>query len=174
MNLEGGGDMKKQLILSATILTILGATAVAITHPVLAQAKEEGAAQSLAQKLAEKFGLNKDQVLQVVTDHHKAVQTERHAEMKMKMEERLTKLVADGKLTEAQKQLILTKQIELHTAREAEMQALKDKTPEERKAAMEKHRSELEALAKANNIDLQYVAPFGGKGFRHGMRKAQK
>lgn len=53
------------------------------------------------------------------------------------------------------------------------METLKDKTPEERRAIMEKHRTELEAWAKANNIDPQYVGMFGmkGKGMRGGMMK---
>lgn len=173
-NLEGGGDMKKQLILSATVLTLFGATAFAVTRPVLAQTNEEGPAQSLAQKIAEKFGLNKDEVLTVVNDHQKSMHTQRQAKMKTKMEERFAKLVTDGKITEAQKQLILVKQSELQTAREAEMKNFKDKTPEQHKAAMDKQRTELEAWAKENNIDVQYLGPFGGKGFGHGMKKAQQ
>jgi hypothetical protein len=140
-NLEGGRDMKKHILLSATVLTLFGAKAFAVTRPVLAQTNEEGPAHSLAQKIAEKFGLNKDEVMTVVNDHHKEMNTQRQAEMKAKMGERLTQIVTDGKITEAQKQLILAKQSELQSAREAEMQSLKDKTPDERKAAMEKHSS---------------------------------
>ena len=87
------------------------------------------------------------------------------------MQERLTQLVSEGKITEAQKQLIVTKMSELVAARAQEMDALKDKTMAERKALMDQKRTELEAWAKANGIDTQYLMPFGegrGRG-GHGM-----
>ncbi|CAN5192045.1 hypothetical protein BH09PAT2_BH09PAT2_01590 [soil metagenome] len=88
-------------------------------------------------------------------------------EMQKKQEDRLTTLVSDGKITEVQKQLILEKVVEFKTARQADKQ---DMTKEERKIDMDKKRQELEAWAKTNGIDMQYLLP-QHKGKWEGMRK---
>jgi spore germination cell wall hydrolase CwlJ-like protein len=100
-----------------------------------------------------------------------AQRSEHQAQMKERMSNRLTQLVTDKKITEAQKNLIIAK----HDAMQKEMQTMrdqmKDKTPEERRALMETKRVELEKWAKDNGIDLQYLKPFGpGKGMHKGFK----
>ncbi len=118
---------------------------------------------TLITKLAQKFGLKEADVKAVFDEEH-AVHMQ---EMQSKAQARLSQLVTDGKITEAQKQLIVTKMSELAAARAQEMGTLKDKTMAERKALMDQKRTELEAWAKANGIDVQYLMPFG-EGRGHG------
>ncbi len=122
---------------------------------------------SLVTKIAERFNLNKDEVKQVFD----AELEEHHKQMQEKAVEDLAKLVEDGKITEAQKQLIVDKRSELHASHMEKMTNLQGSTREEIRAAMEKEKSELEQWAKDNGIDVSYV--FGGMkrmGFGGGMR----
>lgn len=64
---------------------------------------------SLIQMLSSKFGLQESEVQSVFNQHRDEMQKN----MQAKVEARLTQLVTDGKITEAQKQLILTKHVEL-------------------------------------------------------------
>jgi hypothetical protein len=158
--------MKKNIIVSAAVLTIIAGATLLATKPSFA-AEGTNPEQSLVQKLASKFGLKQEEVQSVFDEHHK----EMKAEMETKKEERLSQLVKDGKITEAQKQLIINKQKELQAKHEAEFQSMKDKTPEERKAAMEKNKQELEDWAKQNNIDIQYLGMFHMRGHGPMMRR---
>lgn len=155
--------MNKKLLLTAVTVTVLGAGLFGISS-VSAQTATDPSS-SIVQKIAEKFGLNKDEV-QKVFDEERVT---RQAKMQTRMEDRLTELVSTGKLTEAQKQLILTKHKELQTERQSEMQSMKDLTFEQRKEKMETRRTELEAWAKENGIDTQYLFwGHGMKGFGKG------
>src|SRR3989338_237342 len=74
-------------------------------------ASDSGLHQPMVQKIAERFGLNQDDVQKVFDEEHQA----RKAEMETKFNERLSQLVADGKLTEEQKQAIIAKRAELES-----------------------------------------------------------
>lgn len=160
-------NMKQKLAYggaTAALAVALVAGGGAVAAQAAANDSASGPA-SIITKLAQKFGLKEADVKAVFDEEFAA----RKADMQTRMQERLTQLVADGKITETQKQLIVAKQQELHAARATEMESMKDKTPEERKAFMEQKRTELEAWAKANGIDLQYLMPMshgmgGGRG----------
>lgn len=117
-------------------------------------------------RLVAKFNLNPDEVKAVFDEEQEA----RQSEMKAKIETKLTQAVTDGKITEAQKQAILTKLAEEKAEREANKDALKDKTHEERHALMEAKRTEMETWAKEQGIEMsvlkELIQPFGGKGMR--------
>ena len=75
--------------------------------------------------------------------------------------------VKDGKITQAQADLITAKQNELQAKHEAAHDALKDKTQAERKAAMEKEREETKQWLADNKIPEGYL--MGGLRMRgHG------
>jgi Skp family chaperone for outer membrane proteins len=95
---------------------------------------------------------------------------EMKAKMEKKMEDRLTQLVTNGKITDQQKSLILAKQKELASQHEAKEAELANKTPAERKESMDQMKAELEQWAKDNGIDTQYIMPFKFPGSRNGMR----
>lgn len=121
---------------------------------------------TIVQKIAQKFNLSEADVQAVFDEEHKT----RMAEMNKVFESNLSKKVSDGTLTEDQKQKIIAKKKELEEARISNFEKFKDMTPNERKAAMEKQKSELESWAKENGIDLSKTMFFMKfKGHRGGM-----
>lgn len=151
---------------AALAVALLAGGGLYTARAVNAQA---GGTSTIVQKIAQKFGVPQADV-QAVFD---ADRQEHMQQMQAHAEQRLTDLVTAGKITQAQKDLIVAKQKELAANRQATMEALKDKTPAERRAAMEKERADLEAWAKTNGIDLQYLmmghGMAGHGGHRGGM-----
>jgi type I site-specific restriction-modification system R (restriction) subunit len=78
-------------------------------------------------------------------------QEKHHAQIQAKMEERLTQLVTDGKLTEVQKQAIISKMAEMKNSFNPD--SLKDLTPEQRREKMEQHKQEMDKWAASQGID---------------------
>lgn len=144
--------MKKSHILSALVVAIGVGGAVGMSQ-VQAQEGITSSNPPIIQKLVERFGLNEAEVKAVFEEEHAA----RKAEMKTKAEERLTQLVSEGKLTEAQKTAIIAKHAEMEAQRESMKDSFETMTQEERKATMEKHRVELEAWATEQGIDSKYL-----------------
>ncbi len=158
--MKGGETMKTKILLPAIAIVLTGVAAFG-SIGAFAQTTQTDPHTSIIQKLVTKFGLKEDEVKAVFDEER----TERQKEMQTRMAEKLTQAVTDGKITEAQKQLIIAKQAELEKQREANREAMQNLTNEERKAKMQSHKAELEAWAKENNIDMQYL--FGGmKGGR--------
>ncbi len=160
-----------KILLSATVsAVVIGGILLGSTRALAQESTSTtNPMTSLVQKIADKFGLNKDEV-QAVFDQSRE---ERQASRQAEYETRLSQLVTDGKITEAQKQLILTKHKEMQANRESEMTTLKDMSASQRRTAMETRRNELETWATQNGIDSQYVLPgeahgFGGRGM-HGF-----
>ena len=153
--------INKKLIFPVVALTVLG---LAVLDVNLASADNSSSSRdTIVQKIAEKFNLNKDDVQQVFDE----VSNEHKAEMQAREEERLNQLVTDGKITEDQKTLIQNKHKELRTERESNKDNFKDLTPEERRAQMEEKKTELKTWADENGIDVSYLMPdFGGIGPR--------
>ncbi len=122
---------------------------------------------SLVTRIAERFSLNKEEVRQVFN----AELEKHHKRMLEKSSQDLVTLVDDGKINEAQKQLIIDKRTELHTNHMSIMENLKGLSRQEIRAAMEKQKTELEKWAKDNGIDPKYVYGNMGKmGFGGNMR----
>lgn len=121
--------------------------------------------QTIIQKLVAKFGLRESDVKSVFDE----IRDERQSQMQTRTDDRLSQAVKNSKITEVQKQAILAKQKELQTAKLADKEAWKSLTPEARKAAMEKEKTDLDAWAKTNGIDVSFLRN-GYKGFRHGFR----
>ena len=147
--------MNKKKMLAAAIAS-LGIASVVGVGTVAAQ---EASGTSLAEKIATQFNLNKDEVQKVIDSDH----AERHAEMQKRAEERLQEAVDAGKLTSEQKDKIVAKMKELESNRESKREEMKNKTEEERRAAMKAERDELKKWAEENNIPTQYLM-FGGRG----------
>lgn len=155
---------KKLIILPAlTIFTLL------LSGPAFAQTPQ----QSLAQKIAQKFGLKEADVKEVFNEYR----TERHNKAQQQLIVRLDQLVKDKKITEEQKTAIITKLNELWQKRMSEKDTFKSMSPQQRKAEMDKLQQELQAWAKQHNIDLSQLSKYGfwkmgyGMGFKRGMMK---
>ncbi len=114
---------------------------------------------SLAAAIATKFGLKQADVQAVIDGQHSARQADRRAAF----ETRLDAAVTAGTITADQKTKILAKVTELQTARQASRDSMKDKTPTERKAAMETARTSLEQWATDNKIPENFLM-MGGLG----------
>lgn len=75
------------------------------------------------------------------------------------MTNRLSQAVSDGKLTQAQADLIITKKAEIK-ANHAELQ---NKTREERRQLIKEQHDALLKWAEENNIPSEFIMPFGKK-----------
>lgn len=157
-------DIKKKILISALVL-IITATGVAATSHVFAQNANSGPFSTLVQMIADKFNLNRNDV-QAVFDQYR---TDRQNAMQTRFEKMLNQLVQDGKITDAQKQLILNKWQELKANRQKDAANWKNMTPDQRKAARESQKQALSDWAKQNNIDLQYLYA-GRMGHFGGMK----
>lgn len=150
--------MKKKIFISSVIMT--GLLAVGAIGILPAYADDTPAYPPVVQKLADRFGLDVDDV-QEVFDEERA---EHHAQMLQSFEEILSQEVEDGKITEEQKQLILDK----HEEMQAKMEEFKDLSPEERREKMDAWHDELRTWAQENNIEMPFFKMrFGSqKGFK--------
>lgn len=151
--------MNKKIVFPVAALLILGAGIIGV-NSVSAQDTED-TSSTLVQKIAAKFSLNEDDVQKVFDE----ARNEHHAEMQKNQTERLRELVTEGKITEAQKTLIVNKQNELQ-ANKPNRNSFKDLTPVERKSQMEAKKTELDSWAKENGIDPQYLMGGFGPGGR--------
>lgn len=155
--------MNKKIAVSAVTIALLGTTMVG-GSTIFAQTST--VSTPLVQKIAEKFNLNKDDV-QAVFDQNRE---EHQQAMQQRSEDRLNQLVRDGKITEEQKKLMITKRQELQTERQMDRENFKNLTPEQRRTENQNRRTEIEAWAKKNNIDPSYLMNGMGPEGHHGMR----
>ena len=152
--------MKKvspSIIVPVVAMAVVGAGIYGVSR---AAADSKDGKSSIVQEIADAFHLDKSKV-QAVFNKHKA---EMHADRESHYEERLTRAVTDGKLTDSQKTLILAE----HKKLVAELEALRDSQPSDPKAEFEKIRQEGLDWAKVNNIDAKWLM-LGGGGPRHGF-----
>lgn len=138
----------------------MGAAVVSINR-VYAQ-EVQGKYPSIIQKLVQKFGLKEAEVKSVFDEAFK----ERQSQKQAKFEERLNQDVKDGKITEAQKKLILAKHQELQEKRGEKPENWQAMTPKQRREMMQTQKQELEKWVKENNLDPKYL--FGG--YERGMK----
>ena len=142
----------------ASGVTTLGAASIMGVSTVSAATQSGQTGQTLADRLATTFHLKKSDVQKVIDEDRQAHQ----ADMQKQLENRLAQAVKDGKITSAQKTLILNKLSELQKAHEANKNT--NMTDAQRKAAMDKEIADLKAWAKANNIPTNLVMPPMGPG----------
>lgn len=156
--------MKKNLLVAATVATIGLGIGVPTAATLAAQAESGSTGSSMVEKITSKFNLNKDDV-QKVFDEERA---SREAEREQQSKDELASLVKAGTLTQAQADKITAKRTELKADREANRDAMKDKTEAERKAAMEAKKAEIDTWASNNGIDAKYLMLGHGGGRGHG------
>lgn len=143
----------KIVTISVIALSALILTGVFGLQGLLAQGGRDPA---IVDKVAEELDVEADEL----RDAFKAVHEERMAEMKEQYEERLEKAVADGDITEQQKDTILEKREAIHKMHE-ELRELK---------------RDLAEWVEENDIDPGLVSPgrhgkFPGHRGRHGPLK---
>jgi len=159
---------KKIIVPALALAAILGAGVYGVSR-VSAYGNGMGNV-SIAEKIAEKFSLNKDDVQKVFDDDR----GERFSQMKDDFAKRLDEAVSSGELTAEKKQLIMDKMEEMRKEREENMEAHKNLSMEERRAKMEEHRVEIEKWAKDNGVDMKYMSFGMGHGGGMGMGKGMR
>lgn len=147
----------KKILATALVIFAVTFAAFKLSPKVFAQ-NSTNPFSGIIEKLAARFNLKKEDV-QKVFDEERA---EKQKQMQQTYEEMLNNAVKNGNLTEAQKQLLLKKHEELQKNRAENKNNWQNLSPDERKAAMQKERTDLENWAKQNNIDIKYL--FGGFG----------
>lgn len=156
----------KYIIPAVAAITLMAARPTAAFWPLDLLKDNNDSAQTTAtststllDRMIEKFGLNKSEVDQVVTDYR----AERRSQMQAQYEERLNQAVTDGKITKEQKELILEKHSQLQSQWDTESQQ------------RQQHHEEMQTWAEQNGIDLSYLG-FGmgmGRGSRGGIMKGE-
>lgn len=155
--------VNRKVVYVLTSFALLGIIAVSVNN---VNASFYGLEKdTIVSTLSQKLGVSEDKVQKAFDEIH----SDRRAEMESRYQDMLSQAVKDGKLTEAQKKLLIAKHNELFSQRETHFDELKNMTPQERKAKMQKRRDELENWAQQNDIDPSYLAGFG-KGHKMRMR----
>jgi hypothetical protein len=157
--------LKKGLVAAAAV-AVVGAAGLTATQAVSADTTDGASTKtSIVDKIATKFGLNKEDVQKVFDEDHATHDAERQA----KQSERLQALVDKGVITADQKTKIETKLKELQATRESEKDSFKTLTKDERRAKMDANKAGLEKWATDNGIDLTkleglFMGGAGGRG----------
>lgn len=160
--------LSKNIIAPALALGILIPTGVYLASE--AKADDTDGRTSIIEKIATRFNLNQDEVQQVFDEHRE----ERREARRSMIEEKLNQAVTDGKITEAQKQLLLDKKEEMMNEHQGKMEEFRNLSQEEKREKMQEHRGEFQAhreefktWAEENGIDLDELRGyFGGFGFK--------
>jgi DNA polymerase III alpha subunit (gram-positive type) len=170
--------MNKKYFLYAIVPALLLASAGAVAYA--SQAQDVNPMAGIVAKIAQKFNLSQNDVQAVFDEYKNEEKTERgakmqetQAQMEQKVKDELTQAVSDGKLTQAQMDLILAKRSELQAERSTVTQQAQEKSSTKTKEEMEAERdarqtemkSKQDALkqwATDNGISEEYIRFVGG------------
>jgi hypothetical protein len=150
--------MNKKIVVPIVGLTFL---ALAVFESGKIYAQTPAKQQTLIDMLSTKFGLKKTDIQSVFADFQK----QRQLDMMANFSTKLDQLIKDGKITSAQKDLIVNKRTEIINQKQSsDWQNL---TSQQRKDKLTQLRTDLAAWAKSNNIDAQYLRFINasGRGF---------
>jgi hypothetical protein len=145
--------ISKSTVVALAAIGVIGTTSAT----ALASTTNSGTQNSLAEDIAAKFHLNQSDVQQVIDQHKETKLQNRESHY----EDRLTQAVNGGKLTEAQKQAVLTEHNKL-------MSELKSSSNIDKHLTMQNIRKEAQDWAKQNNIDIKWLMP-PMRGMHHMM-----
>jgi hypothetical protein len=145
--------MNKSLLISIIALTLAAGVGISTLSTSKVYADDsEGFLRPMLQRLVERFNLNESEVEEFVAEERETRMEERKAQV----DEKLNEAVANGTLTEDQKNALIQK-IEEHRAEMGEL------SWEERHEHRDEHREEMHEWAETNGIDL-YELGLGRKG----------
>lgn len=134
--------------------------------PVTAQNKSTH--PPIVQKLAEKFGLDEDAVMEVFEETY----AERQAMALTHFEDRLNNALAEGKITESQKQAIMDKHEEVQ-ARMFDIRS-QSTSKEQMHEQMADLRNEVTQWAESEGIDIPFFGLERGFGKNMGHARGQR
>lgn len=151
--------MKNKFLVPVTVLTIVCGLFLGASHIQAVTTTQENKFTSFIHELAQKFNINETELKNFFEDKRSAHMTRMHDNLDTKLD----KLVSNGKITAAQKKLILDKLTELKNNQKNRAENFNNMTEEQRKAARDAERKDLQDWANKNGIDLQYLM-FGRLG----------
>lgn len=151
-------SLKKSVVIGLSAASLGLAGIGGITAVSAATTTDGSESNSIVDKIATKFGLNKDEVKAVFetdrADHQK--------EMKEKQTTKLAEAVSNGTITQAQADHISDAWAEIEALR-GESASPQDESDDTRAAIREK-RDALKTWAREQDIDLKLIGGFGGHG----------
>ena len=159
--------MKKSYKVAAASALLVGILAVGASAASAAETKTNPMS-TLVAAIAQKFNLNASDVQKVFDEQHAAMETQMKSERAAQDKTKLAQAVTDGKLTQAQADLITAKKAELEAGRDAFRASLEGKTKAEVATLMKAQAESLKQWATANNISEQHLRFLGGPGFGNG------
>ena len=155
----------KRKYLAYAILPVLALALVGgVTYAATPAQERVNPFSNIAAAIAKKFNLNSNDVQTVIDETMAADRAQMEVNRETREDTRLAQAVTDGKLTQAQADLIKAKRAELQTA----FDNLKNLSATDRQTAIKNQFDALKQWATVNNIPEQYLM-FGGFGRGHGM-----
>lgn len=152
--------MNKKLMMAAGTAVVVGITG-AVGAGAASAATSPSTSQTMVDKIAQRFNLNKADV-QKVFDENKALHRQ---EREQKVSDRIDQAVKDGKLSQDQADQLKAKLEELQALHDS----LEGKTKEEHRTAMRAKMDELIKWAEDNNIPRSLLGPaHAGRGMDMG------
>lgn len=127
-----------------------------------AQSNKSDRQSELVSRLSTELNVDSSAVQSVFDE----IKQEKMAEREAKMEEHMSTLVAEGKITQEQADALKAKKEEMQTAREALRD--QDLTREEIHKQMEQTLEEFKTWAESQGIDLEAIHPKDGPDQGHG------
>ena len=162
--------ISKKLIFPALILVAAGG--IVAIKPMITSAQSTNPLSGLVQMIAQKFNLDQSEVQSVVDQYRTQQRQNMTQKMQQREGDRLTQLVTQGKITDAQKQAIIT---ELAALRSKYNPAnFKSLSAADRKTQMQNEQNELKSWAQSQGIDPTLIMPGFGMGFRGGWGMHKK
>jgi hypothetical protein len=160
---KGVKKMNKKIILCTVTVVAAGALTLGVAS-VNAQTNTSPMS-GLVAAIAQKFGLDQAKVQATVDDYKKSHKNEMHANMQAHLEDRLSALVKNGKITEAQKTAIIN---ELNTLK-TKYPMTAGMTKQQRMQAMQNMQNEFKSWATSQGINTDLLPGLGG--FKRGWLK---
>ena len=128
--------------------------------------------QELVQFIAQKFGLDQNQVQTAINQFHTQQVQQRQQKMEANEKSQLDRLVSQGKITASQEQQILAEQTKLRT--EYNHANFKSLTPAQRKQQFQNEKAEIKTWSQSTGINAQYLHEGFGSGRFGNMRGFHK
>jgi len=166
-----GGDVRimlnRNILVPIIAVTIAIGTLIGIEHVVYAQSNGNTDTK-LVQMIAQKFNLDQSQVQSVFDQFRQQQQSTMQQKLQQRINARLTQAVQAGKITDSQKQEIITELAKLKS--EYSPTELKNLTSAQRKQEMQAEQNEIKTWTTTEGISPSYLRP----GFGIRMRRFGK
>ncbi|HLD17945.1 MAG TPA: hypothetical protein VJB99_02610 [Patescibacteria group bacterium] len=151
----------RRLLAAAVIIAGLGVGVIGVGTTFAAQANHNSGMSGLVEAIAAKFNLKVADVQAVFDEQRQQMESS----IANREAETLTQAVADGKITQAQVDVITAKRQELKDS----MESFASMNEDDRRAAMKTQMNDLKQWAEKNDIPLNEFHPFLNGGMRGGF-----